>query len=160
MADALDLAFEIATRPNFDCLHDPNPRTALIEPYHDPVGYPTQGYGRLLSRVEWEDLSKYPAITVEQAKADLVVDLKTAQRGTHRLIKADLQPHQWAALYDFTFNAGAGNLQISAFRAQINRGELADVPQQLLRWVYANHVKWPGLVRRRAAEGRMWTEGR
>ena len=26
-----------------------------LEAYHDPVGYPTQGYGRLLSRKPWED---------------------------------------------------------------------------------------------------------
>lgn len=51
MTTALDLAFELATRPGFDCLHDPNTATVLIESYHDPVGYPTIGYGRLLSRI-------------------------------------------------------------------------------------------------------------
>ncbi|MDK9722985.1 MAG: hypothetical protein OEL53_17570 [Rhodospirillales bacterium] len=51
VATALDLAFELATRPGFDCLYDPHTATALIEPYHDPVGYPTIGYGRLLSRI-------------------------------------------------------------------------------------------------------------
>jgi len=153
---ALDLAFDLATQPHYDGLHDPDPKTSLIEPYHDPVGYPTQGYGRLLSRVAWEPLSKYPAITVAQAKADLVADLNRAARGTHRLIQVQLEPHQWAALYDFTFNCGAGNLQVSRLRMVINRGDLDLAPAEFMRWVYAKGVRLPGLVRRRTDEVRLW----
>jgi lysozyme len=131
----------------------------LIEAYHDPVGLPTQGYGRLLSRVAWEDLSKYPAITPEQAKANLLVDLNRAARSTQGLIKVPLSPPEWAALYDFTFNVGAGNLEISTLRRKINRGDTQDVPDELAKWVYAGPVKLAGLVKRRAAEARMWTHG-
>lgn len=156
---SLDLAFELATRPRFDSLHDPNPATGLIEPYHDPVGFPTQGYGRLLSRVKWEDLSKYPAITPEQAKADALVDLRKAARSAHSLTSAPLQPHQWAAIYDFCFNAGGGNYQISTLRAVINRGEHDRVEPELKRWVFAGAVKLAGLVRRRDAEATMFNKG-
>lgn len=155
----LDLAFELATRPNFDSLHDPDPSTGLIEPYWDPVGYPTRGYGRLLSRIAWEPLSKYPAVTPEQAKEDLMVDLRRAMRATRKLITVPLEDHQWAALYDFVFNCGAGNLELSRLRRVINYQEFEDVPAELARWVYAKGVKLPGLVRRRQAEARMFTEG-
>lgn len=131
----------------------------MIEAYHDPVGFPTQGYGRLLSRVKWEDLSKYPPISVEQAKADLQVDIRRAARSAHRLIKVSLEPKQWAAIYDFCFNCGAGNLQGSVLLARINREEFDGVPEQLMRFVYASSVKLKGLVRRRAAEVRMWEGG-
>jgi len=153
---ALDLAFDLATQPHFDGLHDPDPTTGLIEAYYDPVGLPTQGYGRLLSRTPWEPLSKYPAITVEQAKANLMSDLNRAASGTHKLIQVQLSPQQWAALYDFTFNCGGGNLQASRLRSVINRGDLEAAPEQFMRWVYAKGVKLPGLVRRRKAEVALW----
>lgn len=156
MSLALDLAFDLATQPHFDSLHDPDPSTGLIEPYHDPIGYPTQGYGRLLSRVKWEPLSKYPAITVEQAKANCMSDLTRASRSTHRLIQTQLSPQQWAALYDFTFNCGGGNLETSQLRMVINRGDLDLAPPQFLRFVYGGGIKWPGLVRRRKAEVVLW----
>ena len=49
MSDPIDLAAEIA-KP-FEGLS--------LEPYHDPVGYPTIGYGHLLSRERCADLSQF-----------------------------------------------------------------------------------------------------
>lgn len=159
MSEAIDLAFSLATRPGFDSLFDPNPSTSFIEAYHDPIGLPTQGYGRLLSRVAWEDLSKYPPIPPEQAKVNLVADLNRAARVAHTLILSPLTPQQWAAIYDFTFNCGGGNLETSTLRAIINRQEYDDVPKQLARFVYAGHIKLAGLVKRRQAEIVMWEQG-
>lgn len=159
MSDWLTLATELATRPGFDCLHDGNPVTSVIEAYHDPVGFPTQGYGRLLSRVPWEDLAKYPPITVEQALADLQEDLLEANAALRRLSPVTLQPHQRAALVDFIFNCGSGNYAASTLRRVVNRGEFEDVPAQLAKWNKAAGVVLRGLVKRRAAEARMFTQG-
>lgn len=152
-------AFDLATRPDFDGLHDPNPKTALIEPYYDPVGYPTQGYGELLSRVKWEPLSKYPAISVDEARARLKVKLGQASAAVDRLCPVPLTDPQRAALIDFTFNCGSGNLQISALRQKVIRGEHTEVPGQFARWVYAGGVKYRGLVRRRQAEAELYISG-
>ncbi|WP_052962678.1 lysozyme [Pseudomonas fluorescens] len=149
-------AVELASRPEFDGLHDPDRRTSLIEPYHDPVGLPTIGYGHLLSRKSWEDLSRFPAITAEQARALLVSDLAKAAASVNRLITVRLSDSQLSALIDFCFNCGAGNLEISTLRRVINRGELADAPEQFMRWVHAKGVKLPGLVKRRRAEVELW----
>lgn len=149
-------AFALATRPGFDCLHDPNPRTALIEPYHDPVGYPTIGYGRLLSREKWADLAQWPPVTVAEAKAMLDIDLARAVRSVLRLCPVALTDNQLSALADFAFNCGAGNLEISTLRRVVNRGEHDAVPAQLMRWVMAGGVKLPGLVRRRQAEAALY----
>ena len=73
-----------------------------------------------------------------------------------RLITVPLTDHQAAALADFAFNCGPGNLQASTLRAVINRGDYAAASPQFRRWVYAGPVKLPGLVRRRAAEVKMW----
>ncbi len=124
--------------------------------YHDPVGFPTQGYGRLLSRVRWEPLDKYPEIDRATAVEWLAQDLRKAGGSVCRLISVPLEDHQYAALVDFAFNVGGGNLQASALRSALNRGDYAAVPAQLQRWTYSSGVVLPGLVERRAAEAAMF----
>lgn len=144
----LELAAEIATSSWADSFEP--------EPYHDPVGYPTIGYGHLLSRVVGEDLSKYPSITQDEGLELLKSDMNRSLLSVLRLIEYPLSDNQYAALVDFTFNCGSGNLQISTLRRVINRGELCEAPRQLKRWVYARGVKLSGLVRRRSAEADMF----
>ncbi len=127
-----------------------------LKPYHDPVGYPTVGYGHLLSKEAFAPLSKWPAITLDIAKRWLRDDLAVAAAAVDRLITVPLNDNQRAALIDFTFNAGAGNLQTSALRRRLNQGFYDEVPYQLSRWVYAKSVRLPGLVRRRKEEGELF----
>lgn len=75
MDEMLDLASKIA-KP-FEGLS--------LTPYHDPVGYPTIGYGRLLSRTKWEPLSKWQPITEEQAEEYLEADMKKAALQAYKL---------------------------------------------------------------------------
>lgn len=128
----------------------------FLKPYHDPVGYPTQGYGRLLSRNIWEPLDKYPEITQEQAEEWLRQDLKKAVSAALRLCPGASTNQQYAALADFAFNCGAGNLEISTLRRKVNRGDFAGAELEFERWVYARGVKLPGLVRRRKAEANLF----
>jgi lysozyme len=159
MADidrAIHLAEELATP--FEGLHRIG-MDGMIYPYHDPVGFPTIGYGHLLSRVKWEALSKYHAITREEASEFLRSDILKAARGVRRLISAPLTDEQFAALIDFSFNVGTGNLEISTLRRLVNRQEYEAAAEQFPRWVYAAGVKLPGLVRRRAAERALFLAG-
>jgi lysozyme len=146
MHEALELAAEIA-KP-FEGL--------ILEPYHDPVGLPTIGYGHLLSRKAWADLSQWEAIDEAEAERLLESDMMKAFNAVDRLITYDVSAPQRAALIDFAFNCGGGNLQASTLRRVVNRGELDEAPKQLMRWVFARGVKLPGLVRRRKAEADMW----
>jgi len=141
-AHILDLAAEIA-KP-FEGLR--------LRAYHDPVGYPTIGYGHLLSRVRWEDLSKYPDITHEEAERLLEEDMKSAVMAAIRLCPNAESAEQLAAIADFAFNCGAGNLQISTLRRKVNRGDYDGAAAEFAKWVFAAGVKLPGLVRRRKAE--------
>lgn len=120
--------------------------------YHDPVGYPTQGYGHLLSREVWADLSQWPAIDDAQAMAWLEQDMQKAHLAVARLCPVPLTIGQEAAMIDFTFNCGSGNLQISGLRQCVIRGDMERAADQFGRWVFARGQKLPGLVRRRAAE--------
>ena len=124
----------------------------LIYPYHDPVGFPTQGWGRLLSRNKWESLSRYHSITRAEADEWCNEDLAKHARAVWSLCPVEMTPGMFAALVDFSFNVGPGNLEISTLRRRLLAGDYEGAADQFPRWVFAQGVKLPGLVRRRAAE--------
>jgi lysozyme len=127
-----------------------------LKAYHDPVGYPTQGYGRLLSRTPWEPLDKWPDIDEHTAEEWLKEDMTKAVRAALRLCPGAETPEQYAAIADFAFNCGAGNLQASTLRRKVNRGDFFGAEKEFSKWVFARGVKLPGLVRRRRAEADMF----
>ena len=127
-----------------------------LEPYRDAAGYWTVGYGRLLSRDKTKGASDFSPITHKEAEALLASDLVKASRSVINLCPVPLTDGQFSALIDFTFNLGGGNLEASTLRHSINRGEMAEAAEQFGRWVYAGGVKLPGLIRRRAAEARLF----
>jgi len=130
-----------------------------LAPYHDSAGFPTIGYGHLLSRQKWADLSQWPAITEDEADALLRQDAARMERAVRRLILVKLSQGQFDALVSFAFNLGAGALQASTLRRVLNRGDYAEAPRQLMRWVFAGGRRLRGLVRRREAEvilGQLW----
>lgn len=127
-----------------------------LVPYHDPVGYPTIGYGTLLSREPWDDLSKWKPITAGEAEAMMLDDLGSFERKVRKLCPVPLSDAQLGALIDFAYNAGAGNLQSSALRQCVLRGDHEGAAANFGRWVYARHVKLPGLIRRRKAEAALY----
>jgi len=160
MDEILELAFKMA-KP-FEGL--------ILKPYFDPVGYPTQGFGRLLSRQVWGPIGrrpenatekkiayewlyeKYPTINLHTAEIWLKEDMTTAARAAIRLCPGAENNRQLAAITDFTYNCGAGNLQISLLRVKVNRRDREGAANEFGKWVYARGVKLPGLVRRRNAE--------
>jgi len=131
-----------------------------LAPYYDAAGFPTVGYGHLLSRERWADLSQWAVITEEEADAFLLrKDLAVAESAVTRLVRIPLSHGQASALVSFTFNLGSGALQASTLRRVLNRGEYHAVPAQLRRWVFAGARRLRGLARRRRAEialGQPW----
>jgi lysozyme len=57
-----------------------------------------------------------------------------------------------AAIVDFTFNLGAGRLQVSTLRRRINQRDWPSAARELRRWVYGGGKVLPGLITRRDAE--------
>ena len=150
-SEALSLACEVA-RP-FESLH--------LSAYWDPVGFPTIGYGRLLSREKWAPLERWADVTEDEAEAMLQDDMAKALRAVGRLCPGIAAvPERAAAIADFTFNLGSGYLELSTLRRVINRGEHYRVPGELGRWVYAGGTRLAGLVRRRRAEADLYAVGR
>lgn len=125
----------------------------LVYPYHDVVGYPTIGYGRLLSRVKWEDLSKYNPITKEEAKKLKLVDLDRFSIAVSKMLKVEVSDNQFGALVSLCFNIGPGNLQGSTLIRKLNRGDSTEeIGAEFLKWNKAGGKIWAGLTRRRKAE--------
>ena len=72
------------------------------------------------------------------------------------------QLYRWQldALISFTLNCGAGSLQISTLRKRLNAREYGAVPHELDKWVLSAGQRLPGLVRRRKAEGVLFSHGK
>lgn len=131
-------------------------KNGLLVPYFDPVGWPTQGYGRRVASME------NPEITVAEAEEWLTEDLTTAAQATLRLVPTVRSAGQLAALTDFVFNLGARRLAASRVRRLTLAKDYDAVPAALRQWRYARDTRTgmfrvlPGLVARREAEIKLW----
>jgi lysozyme len=142
-AAAIDLAkqFEGFHRiPKFD----PERRA---HPYICPAGYWTIGYGHLCD-------PKHPPIAQAEAEIYLSSDLNTALNATLRYCPVLIteSENRLAAIVDFTFNLGAGRLQMSTLRRKINQRDWSGTVLELRRWIYGGGKVLPGLVARRESE--------
>ena len=117
--------------------------------YICPAGYKTIGFGHVVKR----DENFKKGISWFEAERILYEDIRSAENATLRLIRVPLTQGQFDALISFTFNLGAAALQRSTLRRKVNREEHDEVPEELLRWVWASGKKLPGLIKRRYAEG-------
>jgi lysozyme len=146
-----------------------------LKSYWDCAGYPTNGWGNLLSRVRLQTIMQqngwtrkqadlwlyatYPEITQDVADEDFRINLNKAFSSVKRLVKIPLSIEQVAALIDFAFNCGGGNLQISTLLRMINRGDLYDAAEEFPKWNKAGGVVMRGLTKRRLSEKRLFLSG-
>lgn len=123
------------------------------KPYLCPAGVPTIGYGSTRhldgSLVRLTD----KAITKEHAR--ILVREQVAQEylpAVMRLCPDVDSPGRLAALVDFTYNLGAGQLRASTLRRRVNADDWDAVPGEIRKWVRGGGRVLPGLVKRREAE--------
>lgn len=124
-----------------------------LTPYLCPAGVPTIGYGatRYLDGrpVKLTD----PPISREAAERLLLRQVeRTYLPAVLRLCPRVDDANRLAALIDFCFNLGAGNLSASTLRKRVNAGRWADVPAELRKWNRGGGRVLAGLVKRREAE--------
>lgn len=124
-----------------------------LEPYLDPVGIPTIGYGATFYEDGRRVTLKDPTLTKERAEQLLQWHLRRHfLPDVAALCPGADTPNRIGALLDFTFNLGAGNLRSSTLRRKVNAGHWDEVPAQLMRWNKAGGRVLRGLTRRRQAE--------
>lgn len=143
MADAVEVAAALARR--FEGLY--------LSPYLCPAGVPTIGYGATYyedgTRVSLHDAP----ITKERAEALLLWMVRTVYLpAVAKLCPHVDHPDRLAALIDFAFNLGAGNLKASTLRRKVNAGDWGAVPGELKKWDKAGGRVLRGLTIRRCAE--------
>jgi lysozyme len=125
-----------------------------LRPYLCPAGVPTISYGSTRYengvRVQLGDLP----ITRQRAEAMLLHELSKIQPTVLKLCPGldAWGPGSLAAILDFAFNLGTGNLQASTLRKKINANDVGGAKQELQKWVRGGGKVLPGLVRRRVAE--------
>ena len=129
----------------------------LLEPYHDPAGYPTICVGHLLSREAWADLSQWEPMTRAECMALFDSDLQSFRVAVDRSVHRDLSAAQETALVSLAFNIGAGAFSGSELVIMIDAG--APDWAIILEWLDWDHVRKdgrlvvsPGLLERRRAE--------
>ena len=130
--------------------------------HNDPVGHCTIGIGHLVHRGPCngsEPAEFKRGLTEAQALALLAEDLRDSAATVTRLVRVPLTQQQFDALISFVFNVGQGNFSSSTLLQLLNQGDFASVPAQLNRFVFASGQKLSGLVRRRAAEGQLFSTG-
>lgn len=141
--------------------------------YNDPAGHCTVGYGHLVHRGNCDGRASEAEFSggVSEARATemLRAHLVGVEQAVNEHVTVQLSQHQYDALVSFTYNVGIGrprtaNQEGTGFRGstllrRLNAGEYDAVPAEMARWNKAGGRVLPGLTRRRAAEGRMFSMG-
>jgi len=134
--------------------------------YHDAAGYCTIAYGHVvkLAPCDGSEPDEFLNGVSEPRGGELLVkDLERAQRAVMTNVgiwpTMNLTDGQYAALCDFTFNVGGGNLKSSTLLQVINAGQFHHVPSQFRRWTMAGGKELAALKARREREIDLFFDG-
>ena len=123
------------------------------EPYLDPIGIPTIGYGSTRDIDGSKITMQRSPVTESEGEELLAAHLgRETEPAIQALITAPLTQNQFDALSSFVYNLGSGNLKISTLRRYLNRLHYQDAADEFPKWRRAGGIILAGLVRRRAAE--------
>ncbi|MBV8598904.1 MAG: lysozyme [Actinobacteria bacterium] len=130
--------------------------------YDDAAGNCTIGFGHLVHEGP-TDGSEPPellaGITRARALELLRADAARAAAAVRDAVRVPLSQCRFDALTSFAYNVGPGAFAESTLLRRLNEGDYAAVPGELARWTSAGGATLAGLVRRRAAEGRLFARG-
>lgn len=121
-----------------------------LESYLCPAGVPTVGWGHT------KNVKLGTKITREQAERYLADDYLEAESQVANCVKVPLRVNQLDALTSFVFNLGIGNLRSSTLLKKLNKGDYEGAAAEFDKWVYSDGKKLAGLVKRRAAERKLF----
>ncbi len=137
-------------------VRDPKTKKVLrIYPYICPAGKFTLGYGRVISGEQYRKY-KIEGITLEQAEANFIVDLKVKSDEVKKLLKVAVTDYQFDAMVSLAYNVGIANFKSSTLLKKVNKKDFLGASKEFGKWIYANKKRLQGLVNRREAERRMF----
>lgn len=129
--------------------------------YNDPVGHCTVGYGHLVhlgncdGRAEEAQFAN--GLTDDQCLQLLKQDVRGYESNVNQIVRVPLNQNQFDALVSFTYNCGAGALQILCNLSGLNNGNYNAVNATLKQYVHGTDgIVYPGLVARRNEEAALF----
>lgn len=125
-----------------------------LEAYLCQAGVWTIGYGHT------GDVKKGDKITLETAEKLLRADLRRFEAAVDSLVAVKLSEGQREALISFTYNVGIGAFKRSTLLRLLNSGDYKGASKQFMRWIKAGGKVSKGLIKRRAAEQRLFSTGK
>lgn len=151
----------------FEGLLDGDPSTTNLDPYVDPIGILTIGwghaivFGKKMLKNNSLDLTMakriYPnGITMQQAENLLRQDIENHVNGIRNMIKVPLNDNQFSAVASLAFNIGVNNFRKSSVLLNINKRDFQKAADAFRSWNKAGKKVLKGLVRRREEERRLF----
>lgn len=152
---------------SFEGIADGNPATVNLDPYLDPVGIWTIGFGHALRDTEGQLLrgaanqavarNMFPfGITIQRAEKMLSIDSEDAACGVEHAVRTELNDNQFSAVVSLVFNIGVGNFKKSTMLKKLNSCDFAAASTEFARWNLGNGKVLKGLVKRREAERKLF----
>ena len=126
-----------------------------LEPYNDGAGYMTIGFGHRVREGE-----HFKRIDEDQAKDLLMSDIEDVEIKLSDCIEREISQEQFDACASLAFNVGTHAFERSTLLQKLNAGRpFKEIGPQFDRWVFAGSKKMAGLVKRRAAERKLFETG-
>ena len=156
----------LALIKSFEGICDGDPTTVNLDPYLDPVGIWSIGWGhairlngRFLKGAADAALAKslFPSgITFPEAEILLVEDVAPVAIYLNGVFPW-LNQNQFDALVAFAFNVGLGEFENSTLFKKLKVGDIAGAAAQFKRWIHGtdehgSRIVLPGLITRQAAQ--------
>ncbi|KQT82436.1 lysozyme [Methylobacterium sp. Leaf466] len=94
--------------------------------------------------------------TTLQAEAFLRRDLAIFEAAVDKAVKVDMTPNQFSALVSLCYNIGGGAFAASTLVRKLNAGDVKGAQAAFASWNRGGGRVLPGLVRRRAAEAKLF----
>lgn len=148
----------------FESLHDGDLSTIGLQPKMDPIGIWTEGYGRAMRDINGNFIKgaakkelAYARITIHnavEAERALLQDLVMFERIVTTKIKKELNQNQFDALVSYVYNTGGSSTLYTLINN--NASKEAIYNWFTTKYISADGVKLPGLVRRRKAEATLY----
>lgn len=126
-------------------------------PYLDSVGVPTIGWGTTyypnLSKVTLKDA----CITQAQATQYLLANLVNYVNGVDSMVTSQINQNQFDALVSFSYNLGVQALRSSTLLKLVNTNPNdTAIGPEINKWCHAGGMISQGLIKRRAAESKLY----
>lgn len=120
--------------------------------YQDGGGVWTIGWGHT------RGVKEGMTCTQEQADAWLREDTADAEEDVNLYVRGALKQGQFDALVSFVYNIGGSQFRKSTLLRLLNAGQFKAAAKEFPKWRFDNGKEEKGLVRRRAAERKMFEE--